>query len=104
MTLPTLVLVVVSPINAGVTYMLVHRTSLGLSGAPVALSVTYWLMFLLLSFATWLSPAHKRNGTWNGFHLRAVIDPGSSAAFLKLALPGILMVGTEWYAWLTSAP
>ncbi|EIN06499.1 MATE efflux family protein [Punctularia strigosozonata HHB-11173 SS5] len=98
MTLSTLVLVVVSPINAALTYILVHRTSLGLTGAPVALSITYWLMFLFLAVATWLSPSHKCNGTWRGLQLRAVLDRRSSVAFLKLALPGILMVGTEWTA------
>lgn len=98
MTLSTVVLVIVSPINAALTYGLVHRTPLGLLGAPLALSTTYWLMFFLLALFTAFSPAHKRNGTWGGLRLRACLDRRSSGAFLQLALPGILMVGTEWAA------
>lgn len=93
----TIVLIIVSPINIALNIFLVHYTSLGLLGSPLAISVTYWLAFALLIVMTILSPTHKRNATWNGFDLKAALDPGSVWQFLKLALPGILMVGTEWY-------
>ncbi|KAI0311917.1 MOP flippase [Amylostereum chailletii] len=94
----TLVLIVVSPINVGLNIAFVHHTSLGLMGAPIALSITFWLSFVLLALYTVLSPTHKRNQTWGGIQPRLVFNMRSCLSFLKLALPGILMVGTEWAA------
>jgi len=94
----TIVLMIVFPINVVLNIVLVHYTPLGLLGSPAALSITYWLCFILLCVYTYLSPAHAQNGTWGGMQLRAALDPKSCFLFLKLALPGILMVGTEWAA------
>ena len=92
-----MVLVIVFPINLGIGIALIHHTSLGLLGSPLTLSITYWLSFALLSLYTKYSPTHRRNGTWGGFQLRRVLDTRSCWEFLKLGIPGILMVGTEWY-------
>lgn len=94
----TMVLIVVFPINAAISIAFIHHTPLGLLGSPLALSVTYWLSFGLLALYTAFSPTHIQNGTWGGINLKAVFDPKSCIVFLKLALPGILMVGTEWAA------
>ncbi|EJF56652.1 MOP flippase [Dichomitus squalens] len=94
----TYVLIAVAPINLVLNVILVHHTSLGLLGSPLAISITFWLCFIFLALFTYLSPAHRKNGTWAGFHFGLVLDAGSCANFLKLALPGILMVGTEWAA------
>ncbi|KAI0253650.1 MATE efflux family protein [Lactifluus subvellereus] len=64
----------------------------------IALSLTYWLAFLFLIMYTAWSPTHTRNQTWGGLQLRATLDPRSCVTFLKLALPGILMVESEWVA------
>ncbi|KAJ7777307.1 MOP flippase [Mycena metata] len=94
----TSVLVVVFPINLGMNILLIHHTPLGILGSPLALSFTYWLCFGLLGLWTWTSPTHKQNATWGGFQPSAVFHPRSCYLFLKLAIPGILMVGTEWAA------
>ncbi|KAJ6485806.1 MOP flippase [Mycena sanguinolenta] len=98
MSASTEVLVIVFPINVALNVFLIHYTSLGILGSPLALSLIYWLCFLLLGVRTWLSPAHKQNATWDGFQPSAVFHPRSCYLFLKLAIPGILMVGTEWAA------
>ncbi|EGN97035.1 hypothetical protein SERLA73DRAFT_185328 [Serpula lacrymans var. lacrymans S7.3] len=94
----TIVLIIMAPINLIMNIVLVHHTSLGLLGSPVALSFTYWSCFFLLVIFTSLSPTHKSHGTWGGLQPKAVLDLGSCYTFLKLALPGIFMVGTEWAA------
>ncbi|TFY79853.1 hypothetical protein EWM64_g4158 [Hericium alpestre] len=93
-----IVLLIISPINVLLNIALVHYTSLRLLGSAFALSVTYWLAFSLLSIYVYFSPSHRRNRTWAGVRLRHVLDAQSCIVFLKLALPGILMVGTEWAA------
>ncbi|KAG1823134.1 MATE efflux family protein [Suillus variegatus] len=94
----TWVLIIVSPINIALNIFLVHYTSLGMLGCPVALSITYWCAFFLLIAMTSMSSVHKQNATWGGFQPKAVFNIESCVEFLKLALPGILMVGTEWAA------
>lgn len=94
----TWVLIIVSPINIALNIFLVHYTSLGMLGCPVALSITYWCAFFLLIAVTSMSSVHKQNATWGGFQPKAVFNIESCVEFLKLALPGILMVGTEWAA------
>ncbi|KAI0632529.1 MATE efflux family protein [Trametes polyzona] len=94
----TYVLLLVAPINVALNVYLVHCTPLGLLGAPLAISITYWMCFLLLILLTYLSPTHRKNQTWAGIQPAVVFDWGSCMYFLKLALPGILMVGTEWAA------
>ncbi|KAF8555685.1 MATE efflux family protein [Imleria badia] len=94
----TLVLIVVWPINLALNVVLVHYTPLGMLGCPIALTITYWLAFVLLIIVTCLSPTHKANGTWGGFQPSAALNAKSCRGFLGLALPGIFMVGTEWAA------
>ncbi|KAL6297947.1 MOP flippase [Sparassis latifolia] len=94
----TFVLILVAPVNFALNVFCIHYTPLGLLGSPVAISITYWLCFLLLVLVTALSSTHRHNQTWAGLHLAAVFDLRSSLTFLRLAIPGILMVGTEWAA------
>src|ERR1700733_5476893 len=92
----TLVLLILSPVNIFLNIALIHYTRLGFLGSPAALSITYWMALFILAFVAYISPVHRRNGTWGGLQLKAVLDPKSCYMFLELALPGILMVGTEW--------
>ncbi|EPQ52991.1 MOP flippase [Gloeophyllum trabeum ATCC 11539] len=94
----TLALLIVSPINIALNIGFVHYTCLGLLGSPVALSITYWLLFLILILITRFSSTHKKNETWGGIQVKAALDPSSCLRFYKLAFPGILQVGTEWAA------
>ncbi|KAH8112458.1 MOP flippase [Phellopilus nigrolimitatus] len=98
MRLSTLALLLVSPLNVVLNVVLVHHTPLRLLGSPLALSITYWIAFLLLVIITVVSPQHRNNKTWGGLKLREALDPNGVLRFLKLAVPGILMVGTEWAA------
>lgn len=93
----TMILFIVSPINVALNIYFIHYTRFGLLGSPIAVSITYWLCFCLLGVYTYFSTKHRENGTWGGLQPRAVFDLRSCYEFLKLALPGILMVGTEWY-------
>ena len=93
----TIVLILLLPVNILLNVLLIHVASLGLLGSPLAISITYWLAFTLLAILTYFSPTHRRNQTWGGIHLRTVLDFHSCMDFLKLAIPGIFMVGTEWY-------
>jgi multidrug resistance protein, MATE family len=92
----TIALIAVVPINIGLHIGLVHHTNLGLLGAPVALSIVYWIMFLFLVVYTYYSPTHRLNGTWGGFQLSVAFDARGCWSFLKLAVPGIMLVGIEW--------
>ena len=97
MRLSTYVLVIVFPINIALNALLAYHTSLGVMASPIAVSITYWLSFFILILFTYFSKTHRENGTWANIRSRDILDVRGIWMFLKLAIPGILMVGTEWY-------
>ncbi|TFY62013.1 hypothetical protein EVJ58_g4138 [Rhodofomes roseus] len=94
----TIVLILISPINVILNVFFVHYTPLGLLGSPAAISVTLTLCFLFLGIFAYFSPAHRANNTWVTANITTVLNARSCIQFLSLAIPGILMVGTEWAA------
>lgn len=88
----TYVLLITSPINAGLNYLFVYTFKMGLLGAPVATSVSYWLSFFcLLAYARYV----KGWESWGGWSRRCLHHMGT---FARLAILGIIHVGTEWWA------
>jgi MATE family multidrug resistance protein len=88
----TYVLLVTSPINAGLNYVFIHTLDMGLLGAPAATSISYWLSFLgLLGYARFV----QGGAHWGGWSRRSLTNIWT---FARLALLGILHVGTEWWA------
>ncbi|KAG0219052.1 hypothetical protein BGX31_011421, partial [Mortierella sp. GBA43] len=90
----TYVLLVASPVNMILNYVLVWNkyVGIGFMGAPIATSIAYWIMLILLVAYIRFADGHQGWGGWTwealtGWH-----------AFLKLAIPGVLMVCTEWWA------
>lgn len=88
----TYVLLVTSPINAGLNYLFVYTFRFGLLGAPAATGLSYWLSFLLL-----LAYARFVRGwdCWGGWSKAAFRNMG---VFARLAFLGVIHVGTEWWA------
>ncbi|KAJ8425490.1 hypothetical protein Cgig2_029572 [Carnegiea gigantea] len=80
-------------LHFGFNYILVHCTSLGHIGAPLATSITFWVVLLML--VIYVNKAQKFEHTWMGlskesFHFVRVN--------LKLALPSAAMVCLEYLA------
>lgn len=88
----TYVLLITSPVNAGLNYLFVYTFKFGLLGAPIATGISYWLSFLLL-----LAYARFVNGwnAWGGWSRKCIQNMGT---FSRLAILGIVHVGTEWWA------
>lgn len=88
----TYVLVFVAPLNAVVGWFLVWRMELGFIGAPIAGALTHNLLPLGLFLYVWLVDGSQ---CWNGLTLQAFEGWG---VVFKLALPGFLMVESEYLA------
>ncbi|WYZ41927.1 hypothetical protein EsH8_V_000822 [Colletotrichum jinshuiense] len=89
----TYVLLITSPMNAGLNYLFVHTFGLGLYGAPVATGISYWVSFLLLvAYAAFI----QGKECWGGLELRKAVK--NIGPFAKLAILGVVHVGTEWWA------
>ena len=88
----TYVLLITSPINAGLNFLFVYTFKLGLIGAPLATGISYWLSFLLLVAYAWLVRGRECWGGWSRKCLR------NTWTFSRLAILGIFHVGTEWWA------
>lgn len=89
----TYVLLITSPLNAVLNYLFIHKTSLGLYGAPIATGISYWLSFLLLVCYTIFIKGHE---CWDGLKPRRALT--NLGPFARLALLGVVHVGTEWWA------
>lgn len=88
----TYVLLITSPLNAGLNYLLVYTFRIGLLGAPIATGISYWLsFFLLVGYARFINGYE----CWGGWTRKCFQNTGT---FSRLAILGVLHVGTEWWA------
>lgn len=88
----TYVLLITSPISAGLNFLLVYTFKMGLLGAPIATGMSYWLSFLLLlAYARYV----KGWESWGGWSRKCLQNIGT---FARLAFLGVIHVGTEWWA------
>jgi len=88
----TYVLLITSPLNAGLNYLFVYTFKMGLLGAPLATGISYWLSFILLLLYVRFVAGSECWGGWS----RRCLD--NSWMFTKLAILGVIHVGTEWWA------
>ncbi|KAM7212590.1 mate family transporter [Rhypophila decipiens] len=89
----TYVLLLTSPLNVLLNYLLVHKFEFGLYGAPIATGISYWASFLLLVAYAYFIRGHD---CWGGISPRRALS--HLWPFTRLALLGIIHVGTEWWA------
>lgn len=74
-------------LHVAIAYCLVHLTSLGFIGAPIAASISLWISATML--AVYVLTANKIKKTWEGFSFEALRHVFNN---LKLALPSAAMV------------
>ena len=86
------VLLITSPINAGLNYLFVYTLDIGLLGAPIATSISYWLSFFLLLAYTRFVAGWE---CWGGFDRKCLQN---ITTFVRIAALGVVHVGTEWWA------
>ncbi|KAI0453439.1 mate-domain-containing protein [Xylaria acuta] len=89
----TYVLLITSPLNVLLNWLFVHRFEVGLYGAPIATGISYWASFLLLVAYAVFVRGHE---CWGGLDPRRAIS--HLWPFIRLALLGVVHVGTEWWA------
>ena len=91
----TYVLLITSPVNAGLNYLFIYPLKFGLYGAPLATGTSYWLSAILLVAYAFSAPSRGRSA-WGGF-TRATFHLQHLLTFARLALLGTIHIGTEWY-------
>lgn len=95
----TYVLLITSPLNALLNYLFIHTFNIGLYGAPLATGLSYWLSFLLLVAYTVFVRGRE---CWGGLSPRRALH--NLGPFTRLALMGVIHVGTEWWAFVRFPP
>ncbi|CAK9437652.1 uncharacterized protein LODBEIA_P20300 [Lodderomyces beijingensis] len=90
----TYVLVAAAPFNIFLNWLLVWngKTSLGFDGIPLCIAITYWAI-LLAGFGYVVFVDGRQ--CWGGFTSKAF---SKWLAILKLAIPGVIMVVSEYLA------
>lgn len=95
MKAPLYVLLMASPVNIFLQWLLVwnKHLSLGFIGAPIATSITNFLTPLL----TMAYIKYVRGGsTWGGWSWKYALDIKQIMIFISLGIPGVIMLCTEW--------
>ncbi|ODV58648.1 MATE family efflux transporter [Ascoidea rubescens DSM 1968] len=89
----TVVLMICAPLNAFLNWLLVWHSKFGLGfiGAPIAVSITNWLMALLLLLYSWRIKGYQ---CWSGFSWDCFKN---WSRMLKLSAGGVLMLECEWF-------
>ncbi|EXF75581.1 MatE family transporter [Colletotrichum fioriniae PJ7] len=88
----TYILLITSPISAGLNYLLIQFSDFGVMGAPLATGIGYWLSFLaLLAYARFA----RGYECWGGWDRRCLEN---LPAFARLAFLGFVHLGTEFWA------
>lgn len=88
----TYILLITSPISAGLNYWFIKFSGFGVMGAPLATGIGYWLSFFgLLAYACFVE-GHE---CWNGWDRRCLEN---LPAFFRLAFVGFVHLGTEFWA------
>ena len=88
----TYVLLITSPLNAGLNYLFCYTFGMGLLGAPLATGISYWISFILLiGYISFIAGSE----CWGGWSRSTFTNLGT---FTRLAIMGIIHVGTEWWA------
>ncbi|KAL8209740.1 hypothetical protein R6Q57_006472 [Mikania cordata] len=80
-------------LHIGITYVLVYHTSLAFVGAAMAVSVSLWIVVLMLAGYALFSRQFRE--TWRGFSMESFDHVFEC---LKLALPSAAMVCLEYWA------
>lgn len=88
----TYALLISSPISAVLNYLFVYTFHMGLLGAPLATGLSYWLSFFLLVLYARFVAGHE---CWGGWSTASCYNIGT---FARLAILGVVHVGTEWWA------
>ena len=88
----TYVLLITSPISAGLNILFVYKLDMGLLGAPIATGISYWLSFIFLVLYARFVAGGEYWGGWDRKCLRNI------GPFARIAALGIVHVGTEWWA------
>ncbi|KNA08349.1 hypothetical protein SOVF_163430 [Spinacia oleracea] len=80
-------------LHCGLSYLLVHCTTLGYKGAPLATSITFWLSVVILMI--YVTNSKKFVHTWRGLSKDSFCYILTT---LKLSLPSAAMVCLEYWA------
>jgi MATE family multidrug resistance protein len=90
------ILCVISPLNFLLQWFFVFGpVNLGAIGGPIATSVAFTLMPLALVPYTAFVDGYQ---CWGGIDIQSIFNYGQLVEILKLGIPGILMVCSEWWA------
>ncbi|KAJ1903577.1 ethionine resistance protein [Coemansia sp. IMI 209127] len=91
----TIVILITAPIHWLNSYLLILSPTFGIGylGAPLNLTITFWLMFLGIWAYAMLNPQART--AWGGWSWECV---RGMASFYKLGIPAVITTCVEWWA------
>ena len=89
------VIMIASPINIFLQWCFIFHMEMGLIGAAIATSITYSLLPILSILYIFL---FKGGDAWGGWDSREAFSLCHLGEFMRLGVPGVLMMCSEWWA------
>jgi MATE family multidrug resistance protein len=89
-----LVIIIITPINILLQITFIFWLGLGYRGAAIATAITYTSLPVLLLFYIYY---FTKNTAWGGFELKEALNPRLLVQFLRLGIPGVLQICSEWW-------
>ncbi|KAJ3217419.1 hypothetical protein HDU67_008002 [Dinochytrium kinnereticum] len=96
MSAAMMVVIIVSPVNLVLQYLLVWSPwAIGVIGAPLAIAASYWVLCIfMIAYVKYVAGGDA----WGGFEAKEAFDLRKIWGFIKLGTPGIAMTASEWWA------
>jgi MATE family multidrug resistance protein len=86
---------IVVPLHVGLCYLCTQH--FGFFGAAVSVVVSTWFQFLFLLAIVWWQPLLLAKDAWPGWSFAEA--QSEWGPYLRLAIPGLLMLSLEWWSW-----
>lgn len=91
-----MVTLIATPINIFLQWLLVWSPyQIGIKGAPIATSITYSIILALMILYIAYIEGYE---AWGGWEFKQVFDFKQICIFLKLGVPGMFQLCSEWWA------
>jgi MATE family multidrug resistance protein len=88
------VIMIATPVNILLQIAFIFWLGLGYRGAAIATAITYTsLPILLIIYIVYFS----NSNAWGGFDLKEALNIRLLAQFMRLGVPGVLQICSEWW-------
>jgi MATE family multidrug resistance protein len=93
---PTVIIIITAVINVFLNLFFVKWLGWGIKGCAIAVSITYYLS--VAGLIIYVAMSRSLRSAWGGIDVAQSMQWSGLKRVVQLAIPGVLMIGSEWIA------